>query len=124
MIQTDIELPTGQELNPWRRSAPAAAPEAAVPSTYEADLPISEEAEELEVAQVSQPAPTTYTVKSGDTLEKISAKVYGSSKQWRRIYEANRDRLSSPNRIYPGQKLAIPSGQEGRESQRGSGDLK
>ncbi len=51
---------------------------------------------------------TTYTVQSGDTLEKISKKVYGSSKQWKKIYNFNSDVLKNPNKIYPGQKIKIP----------------
>ena len=54
-------------------------------------------------------AATTYTVKAGDTLEKIAARLYGDASQWRRIYDANRELLKTPNRIYPGQKLAIPA---------------
>ena len=52
--------------------------------------------------------PTSYTVKKGDSLEKISKKVYGSSKHWRKIYDANRATLKSPDRIRVGQKLSIP----------------
>jgi len=49
-----------------------------------------------------------YTVRENDTLQKISQKFYGTSKNWHKIYEANRNLLSSPNKIYPGQTLDIP----------------
>ena len=49
-----------------------------------------------------------YTVGKGDTLQKISKKYYGTTKKWTRIYNANRDVLSGPDRIYPGQTLNIP----------------
>jgi len=49
-----------------------------------------------------------YVVKKGDTLQKISDKVYGTTKRWKNIYEANRKVLKSPNKIKPGQKLVIP----------------
>jgi len=55
-------------------------------------------------------AVTTYTVQSSDTLQKISRKVYGTSRKWRRIYEANTDQLESPDRITAGQVLKIPQG--------------
>jgi nucleoid-associated protein YgaU len=55
-------------------------------------------------------AVTTYTVQNSDTLQKISRKVYGTSKKWRRIYEANTEQLESPDRIYVGQVLKIPQG--------------
>lgn len=47
----------------------------------------------------------TYTVVAGDNLTKIGEK-YGIS--WNQIYEANRDILSDPDKIYPGQELKIP----------------
>ncbi len=51
---------------------------------------------------------TEYTVTANDTLEKIAGKVYGDPAKWNKIFEANADRLKSPDRIYPGQVLAIP----------------
>jgi uncharacterized protein YidB (DUF937 family) len=50
----------------------------------------------------------TYTVASGDTLSKISKQFYSDANQWQRIFDANRDILSNPDRILPGQKLRIP----------------
>lgn len=47
----------------------------------------------------------TYTVESGDNLSKIG-KQYGL--QWKSIWDANRDILSDPDKIYPGQELKIP----------------
>ena len=52
----------------------------------------------------------TYIVQKNDTLQKISVRpeIYGTYKKWRKIYDANRDQLSAPNKIYPGQTLKIP----------------
>jgi LysM repeat protein len=50
----------------------------------------------------------TYTVKSGDTLSKIAHEFYGNAGAYMRIFEANRDKLSDPNRIQIGQELVIP----------------
>lgn len=47
----------------------------------------------------------TYTVVAGDNLSKIGAK-YGIT--WNAIYEANRDIISDPDLIHPGQELKIP----------------
>ena len=47
----------------------------------------------------------TYTVVSGDNLSKIASK-YGI--QWKAIWDANRDILNDPDKIYPGQELKIP----------------
>jgi len=49
-----------------------------------------------------------YVVVSGDSLSKIAQREYGHANQWNRIYEANRDILKDPDKIYPGQKLRIP----------------
>lgn len=51
---------------------------------------------------------TTYTVQKGDSLGKISKIVYGTADKWKIIYDANKDTLKNPNKIYPGQKLKIP----------------
>jgi nucleoid-associated protein YgaU len=51
----------------------------------------------------------TYTVKSGDTLTKISKEFYGDSNEYMRIFYANRDKLKDPDRIQIGQELSIPS---------------
>jgi len=50
----------------------------------------------------------TYKVQKGDTLQKISQKFFGTTKKWHEIYEANRDVLKSPDRLYPGKTINIP----------------
>jgi nucleoid-associated protein YgaU len=50
----------------------------------------------------------TYTVKSGDTLSKISKQFYGDSNEYMRIFYANREQLNDPDKIQVGQQLAIP----------------
>ena len=49
-----------------------------------------------------------YTVKSGDTLSKISKEFYGDANRYNGIFEANRPMLEHPDKIYPGQVLRIP----------------
>ncbi|MCX7662077.1 MAG: LysM peptidoglycan-binding domain-containing protein, partial [Candidatus Omnitrophica bacterium] len=44
----------------------------------------------------------------GDTLQKISLKFYGTTKKWKRIFNANKDIIKSPDKIYPGQVINIP----------------
>lgn len=56
----------------------------------------------------SAPEAQFYTVKSGDTLSKISKQHYGDANQYQKIFEANRPMLSHPDKIYPGQVLRIP----------------
>jgi nucleoid-associated protein YgaU len=51
---------------------------------------------------------TTYVVAKGDSLSKIAAREYGDANKWRTIYEANKDLISDPDLIHPGQTLKIP----------------
>jgi nucleoid-associated protein YgaU len=56
----------------------------------------------------STTATKIYVVVSGDSLSKIAQREYGKASEWPRIYEANRDLLKDPDKIFPGQKLKIP----------------
>jgi nucleoid-associated protein YgaU len=51
----------------------------------------------------------TYKVKAGDTLSKISKQFYGSPNEYMKIFEANKDKLSDPDKIQVGQELKIPA---------------
>jgi nucleoid-associated protein YgaU len=51
----------------------------------------------------------TYTVKAGDTLSAIAKQHLGDANAYTKIFEANRDQLSDPDKIKPGQVLKIPS---------------
>jgi len=50
----------------------------------------------------------TYTVKSGDTLSKIAKDMLGDANAYMDIFNANKDQLSDPDKIKPGQVLKIP----------------
>lgn len=50
----------------------------------------------------------TYTVKKGDCLWKISKQFYGKGSEYSKIYDANKNIISDPNKIYVGQVLTIP----------------
>ena len=51
---------------------------------------------------------TTYTVQSGDTLSAIAKKFLGNANDYMEIFNANRDQLTDPDKIKPGQVLKIP----------------
>jgi nucleoid-associated protein YgaU len=60
-------------------------------------------------SQGATPSPTiSYTVQSGDTLSAIAKKFLGNANDYMDIYNANRDQLSDPDKIKPGQVLKIP----------------
>jgi len=64
-------------------------------------------------AAASAPATTavatkTYTVKAGDTLGKIAKEHLGNANAYMKIFDANKDQLTDPDKIKPGQVLRIP----------------
>ncbi len=80
--------------------------------------PVAEQAPTIRTAPSREPAPPapappqdeveTYVVKPGDSLSSIAARLYRDPDQWRRIYEANRSTLPSPDSVRVGQTLIIP----------------
>lgn len=84
------KLNLGRRLSDW----------AAVAAVIAATLVVSAPA-----LQAEEPPPELqkHTVRPGDTLSKIAARTW-----WEAIWEANRDRIANPDRIYPGQVLIIP----------------
>lgn len=51
----------------------------------------------------------TYTIEKGDTLSKIAKEQLGRASAWKQIFEANRDVLDDPDRIFPGQVIKLPA---------------
>jgi len=51
----------------------------------------------------------TYVVVAGDSLSKIAKREYGDANKWPKIHEANKDIISNPDLIHPGQVLKIPA---------------
>ena len=52
--------------------------------------------------------PRTITVQAGDSLSKIAKRELGDADKWHAIYEANRDKITNPDLIHPGQVLTLP----------------
>jgi nucleoid-associated protein YgaU len=55
-----------------------------------------------------KPVERIHEVVAGESLSKIALKYYGNGNKYMKIFEANRDILSNPDLIKPGQKLRIP----------------
>ena len=53
-----------------------------------------------------------YVVQKGDNLSKIAKNLLGDANAWKQIFEANRDVLDNPDKIFPGQVLKIPPRQD------------
>ena len=49
-----------------------------------------------------------HTIVSGDTLRKLARFYYGNEGSWKKIYNANTDKIKNPEKIYPNQTLTIP----------------
>lgn len=76
-----------------------------------ADIPVAQQQAQSAAAggEIGQaPGSRIYTVKPGDTLSKISREFYGDAHEYMRIFYANRDKLSDPDKIQVGQQLVIP----------------
>lgn len=59
-------------------------------------------------AAPAPPAAKTYTVKAGDTLGQIAKEHLGNAGAYMKIFELNKDQLSDPDKIKPGQILRLP----------------
>ena len=64
---------------------------------------------EVTIDPAAAKAAKTYTVKSGDTLGKIAKEHLGDAGSYMKIFDANKDQLTDPDKIKPGQVLKIPA---------------
>jgi len=55
-----------------------------------------------------EPSVEYYTIVSGDSLSKIAKTYYGNAMDYTKLFEANKEVIEDPDRIYPGQKIRIP----------------
>jgi len=101
----EIEMTSPVKIEKGKREAVAEPVTYAAPSMAE-----EEEMMESQAPALIEPTVTfeKYTVQKGDTLQKISQKYFGTTKKWMKIYEANKDTLKGPDKIYVGQVLNIP----------------
>ncbi len=75
----------------------------------QADIKVNPAAPQTPAGTTGQAAQKTYTVKAGDTLSKIAQEQLGNANGYQDIFDANRDQLSDPDKIKPGQVLKIPA---------------
>jgi LysM repeat protein len=77
-------------------------------------IPVAGLAKTLVVVTISlQPAahhaPTSYTVRPGDSLSAIAVHAYGSAADWPAVWWANRHQVANPDMIAAGQRLRLPA---------------
>lgn len=103
IVQTDIELPDFYKFQP---GAPFQV----------GGVSAQEEAGQYAAAGEAAAAPAavgafdTYVVQKGESLWTIAAKpeIYGKASAWKRLFDANRDVLKSPDRVRAGMTLKVP----------------
>lgn len=67
---------------------------------------------EVKAETLAAPEPTQdieyYVIQKGDTLSALAKKYYGNAMDYPRIFDANREVIKDPDKIYVGQKIRIP----------------
>lgn len=64
---------------------------------------------ELRQLKSGRQGTTDYLTREGDTLMKLSSLFYGTAANWRKIYDANKERIEDPAQpLRPGLRLRIP----------------
>ncbi|NIZ40372.1 LysM peptidoglycan-binding domain-containing protein [Spirochaetales bacterium BR193] len=100
-------IPLHRAITLWEQATIAAEA-----SNYEDSLRLLAESQEYLQLYAGVSFSSYHTVELNvsrrESLWRIAEAVYGDGFQWTRIWEANRDILSNPNRIYPGQQLGLP----------------
>jgi len=111
MIETVIEVPSAYKPKPGMGGAQQ--PEDQGPDVTEAPA----ESQPVEASGAPQRY-DTYAVQKGESLWSIAAKpeIYGKASQWRRIFDANRDLLKTPDQVKAGMTLKIPRGEPSDDS--------
>lgn len=101
-LSSPVKVKQMPAVNETGKQSPAAVSGISQESYYgEADIDAEPQTKTEETFQ-------EYTVGKNDTLQKISQRFYGTTRKWTKVYDANKDVLKSPDRVYPGQKLRIP----------------
>lgn len=72
-------------------------------------LRVAGQASQAQTAGTTTAASRYYTIQSGDTLSKIAKQYYGDANDYNKIFEANREVIGDPDKIYPGQQIRIPA---------------
>ena len=108
MIHPDVEVPSF-----YRPKKGAQPPAGDVAEMVAPDDAASAQAGRAQ-ARAGEAA-DSYVVQKGDSLWSIAKKpeVYGSAAQWRKLFDANRDVLKSPNHVRVGMTLKVPRGGSG-----------
>ncbi len=102
-IEVQVEVPSIEKENRVpKRSAETSAPA----TNYETTSTAGTVVEDIDV--IAEEEFVDYKVQKNDTLQKISMKFFGTTKKWKKIFNANTDILRSPDKLKPGMTIRIP----------------
>ena len=117
-IKAEIEKdnPGIQNLNvTYENGVVALSGEAATPEAMEKAVLMAGNVQgvaEVKADQLTAPPQTVevefYVIQKGDSLSAIAKHAYGDASAYPRIFEANREVIKDPDKIFPGQKIRIP----------------
>lgn len=96
-MEVQVEVPAIEKENRVPKKVEEVA-EPAPATNFEAEGPAAAASEEL----------TNYKVQKGDTLQKISMKLFGTTKKWKKLFDMNKDVLKSPDKLRPGMVIKVP----------------
>jgi len=75
------------------------------PEQSEPEEAVSEDKKEIQTG-------SAVIIRRGDNLWTVARRNYGAGIRYTTIFEANRDQVRDPNRIYPGQVLKVPESEQ------------
>jgi LysM repeat protein len=130
-LALSVALAGCSSLHGSRRAAPEASQEAAPPAAQAPAADVNQSATQAAVSaagaqpeaaaaaipQIRRSAPMTYTVKRGDTLWGIASMYLRNPWDWPEVWYINPN-IRNPHLIYPGDKLALAYGSDGRPQVR------
>ncbi|HOX09279.1 MAG TPA: LysM peptidoglycan-binding domain-containing protein [Candidatus Omnitrophota bacterium] len=107
-IEVQVEVPSiEKESDVTKKTAKTSIPATNYEtSNYEKSYVPETVVEEIDV--VAEEEFVNYKVQKNDTLQKISMKYFGTTKKWKKIFDANTDTLRSPDKLKPGMTIRIP----------------
>jgi len=108
-IETGPHKPANKPEAPVEESAGSSDSSYSDTASDSVDYQQDTSSEAMAVSDNADKSYTEYKVQANDTLQKISQKLYGTTKRWQEIYAENRDILSTPDKIYLGLVIKVPA---------------
>jgi nucleoid-associated protein YgaU len=108
---TSLQAPTETAAAPATQpveTGPAGTGAGSAATSTDAAQPQTAAASQAATAPKLEPAASAVIIRRGDSLWRISRRIYGRGVRYSTIYLANQDQIRNPDRIWPGQVFAVP----------------